>query len=170
MEGFSRGGMAAMNWPIRNPTKCSAIYIDAPVLDFKSWPGGGGRSRFAGRDWRALLDSYKMTDAEARAYKFNPVDNLEPLAKVKMPILAVIGDREDHVVPIEENTLKAEERYKKLGCEMIVIKKPHCGHHPHSLKDPKPIVDFVLKHACPELAPKEAAKPKAPASKEAPKK
>ena len=31
--------------------------------------------------------------------------------------------------------------------KITVIEKPGIGHHPHSLKDPAPIVDFVLKHA-----------------------
>jgi pimeloyl-ACP methyl ester carboxylesterase len=157
LEGFSRGGMAAMTWPVRNPEKVACIYLDAPVLDFKSWPGGGGRSRLSGRDWRDVLSSYKMTEAEARAYKLNPVDNLEPLAKAKISILSVIGDKEDWVVPIEENTLKAEQRYKKLGGDITVIQKPHCGHHPHSLEDPTPIVDFVMKHVT--AKPAEEKKP-----------
>ncbi|MCE9544100.1 MAG: alpha/beta hydrolase, partial [Planctomycetia bacterium] len=49
-------------------------------------------------------------------------------------------------VPIEENTLLVEKRYKELGGEIQVIKKPKAGHRPHSLPDPTPIVEFVLKH------------------------
>jgi len=146
LEGFSRGGIYAFNWAIRHPAETACLYVDAPVCDFESWPGGGGRSRASGRDWRDVLKAYGMTDAEARAYKFNPVDNLAPLAKAKTPILAVIGDKEDWIVPIEENTLLVEKRYKELGGDIQVIQKPHAGHRPHSLPDPTPIVDFVLKH------------------------
>ncbi len=28
-----------------------------------------------------------------------------------------------------------------------VIHKPGVGHHPHGLDDPKPVVDFIVKHA-----------------------
>jgi hypothetical protein len=28
-----------------------------------------------------------------------------------------------------------------------VILKPGVGHHPHSLKDPAPVVEFLLRHA-----------------------
>ncbi len=147
LEGFSRGGLYAMNWAARHPDRVACIYLDAPVCDFKSWPGGGGRSRFAGREWRQLLQAYGMSEEQARAYTLNPVDNLQPLATAKIPILCVIGDRHDHIVPIEENTLKVEERYKTLGGEIEVIKKPNGGHRPHSLPDPTPIVDFVVKHA-----------------------
>lgn len=149
LEGFSRGGLYAMNWAARHPDRVSCIYLDAPVCDFKSWPGGGGRSRFAGREWRQLLQAYGMNDEQARAYALNPVDNLEPLATAKIPILCVIGDMHDWIVPIEENALKVEERYKKLGGEIEVIRKPKGGHRPHSLPDPTPIVDFVVRHAGP---------------------
>jgi pimeloyl-ACP methyl ester carboxylesterase len=37
---LSRGGLYCYNWAIANPNKVSAIYADAPVCDFKSWPGG----------------------------------------------------------------------------------------------------------------------------------
>ena len=80
------------------------------------------------------------------AYKLNPVDNLAPLAKAKIPILSVIGNVHDWIVPIEENTLLVEKRYKELGGEIQVISKPKGGHRPHSLQDPTPIVEFVLKH------------------------
>lgn len=149
LEGFSRGGLYAMNWAARHPDRVSCIYLDAPVCDFKSWPGGGGRSRFAGREWRQLLQAYGMNDEQARAYALNPVDNLEPLATANIPILCVIGDMHDWIVPIEENALKVEERYKKLGGEIEVIRKPKGGHRPHSLPDPTPIVDFVVRHAGP---------------------
>jgi len=36
--------------------------------------------------------------------------------------------------------------HKALGGPITVIVKPGVGHHPHSLKDPQPIVDFVYKH------------------------
>jgi len=150
LEGFSRGGLYAFNWAARHPDQVSCLYVDAPVCDFKSWPGGKGRSRFAGREWRGLLAAYEMTDEQARAYKLNPVDNLAPLATAKIPILSVIGDMHDWIVPIEENTLLVEKRYQELGGEILVIKKPKAGHRPHSLPDPKPIVEFVLKHTASE--------------------
>ena len=146
LEGFSRGGLYAFNWAARHPEQVACLYVDAPVCDFKSWPGGKGRSRFAGKEWRQVLQAYRMTDEQARAYKYNPVDNLAPLAKAKIPILSVIGDVHDWIVPIEENTLIVEKRYKELGGEIQVIRKPKGGHRPHSLQDPTPIVNFVLKH------------------------
>ncbi len=145
LEGFSRGGLFAFNWAARNPDKVAAIYVDAPVLDFKSWPGGKGKGKGSGSDWKRCLAVYGLTEEQALAYPRNPVDCLSPLADAKIPILSVCGEA-DKVVPIDENTRLVEKRYKELGGEIVVIAKPNCDHHPHSLKDPTPIVEFVLKH------------------------
>jgi pimeloyl-ACP methyl ester carboxylesterase len=137
LEGMSRGGLIIYNWATANPEKVAAIYGDAPVMDFKSWPGhaNGG-----------ILKSYGFKNAEeAKAYKSNPVDTLAPLAKAGIPIIHVVGDL-DRVVPISQNTSIAEKRYKKMGGVFEVIHK-QVGHHPHSLKDPKPLVKFMEKHA-----------------------
>ncbi|MBM3861555.1 MAG: alpha/beta fold hydrolase [Verrucomicrobia bacterium] len=146
LEGFSRGGLFAFNWAARNPDKVAAIYVDAPVLDFKSWPGGKGKGKDSPGDWKRLLSVYGLTEEQALAYKLNPVDNLASLAKAKIPILSVCGEA-DKTVPIDENTRLAEKRYKALGGEFVVIAKHDCDHHPHSLKDPTPIVEFVLRYA-----------------------
>ena len=86
-----------------------------------------------------------MSEEEALAYRLNPIDNLEPLAKAKIPLLHICGEADD-VVPIEENTRLLERRYRELGGPITVIAKPGVGHHPHSLADPAPIVAFVLAH------------------------
>lgn len=146
LEGFSRGGLFALNWAARHPERVACIYNDAPVCDFKSWPGGKGKGKGSKGDWANVLKVYGLTEDQALAYKLNPVDNLAPLAKAKIPLLHICGDADD-VVPIEENTRLVESRYKELGGDITVIVKPGVGHHPHSLKDPAPIVEFVLKHA-----------------------
>ncbi len=145
LEGMSRGGLIIYNWAAANPKKVSCIYGDAPVCDFKSWPGGKGKGKGGGGTWQQCLKAYGLTEAEAMAYKGNPIDNLKPLADAKIPLLNVCGDA-DPVVPMAENTSILAERYRKLGGTITVIAKKGVGHHPHSLKDPKPIVDFVLKH------------------------
>ena len=145
LEGMSRGGLIIYNWAAANPEKVAAIYADAPVMDFKSWPGGKGSGKGAAGGWRACLQAYGFTEAEALAYQGNPLDNLTPLAKAGIPIIHVVGDTDD-IVPVAENTAIAEGRYKELGGVFEVVHKPDVGHHPHSLKDPQPIVDFVLKH------------------------
>jgi pimeloyl-ACP methyl ester carboxylesterase len=145
MEGFSRGGLYAFNWAACHPDEVTALYVDAPVCDFKSWPAGKGKSKPWPKEWEGCKKVYGLTEEQAMTYSLNPVDNLKPLASAHIPILAVCGDA-DNIVPIDENILVVEKRYKELGGEIKVISKPGCGHHPHSLVDPTPIVDFILSH------------------------
>jgi alpha-beta hydrolase superfamily lysophospholipase len=73
------------------------------------------------------------------------VDNLEPLAKAGIPIIHVVGQA-DTLVPVQDNTDIVEKRYQELGGTIEVIRKPGVEHHPHSLPNPEPIVDFILSH------------------------
>ena len=142
--GISRGGLYAYNWAARNPDKVVCIYGDAPVCDFKSWPGGKGQGKGSKSDWAALIKNYGFSDeAEALAYKSNPVDEIAPLAKAGIALVHVVGDADD-VVPVAENTAIVERRCKELGGTMVVIHKPGVGHHPHGLDDPQPLVSFIL--------------------------
>lgn len=149
--GLSRGGLYCYNWAIANPDKVACIYADAPVCDFKSWPGGKikglGEGEGNADEWQRMLKAYGFkTDAEAIAFKGNPVDNLKPLADAKIPLLHVYGDA-DTVVPWRENTGVIAERYRKLKGNITLIPKPGVGHHPHGLTDPTPIVEFIMKYA-----------------------
>jgi pimeloyl-ACP methyl ester carboxylesterase len=147
LEGLSRGGLYCFNWAAAHPDRVACIYADAPVCDFKSWPGGKGKGKGSAGDWKKLLDDYHFaSEAEALAYTKNPVDNLRPLAEAKVPLLHVYGDADD-VVPYDENTAIIKKRYEALGGPIEVIVKKGVGHHPHGLDDPSPIIAFVLKHA-----------------------
>lgn len=145
LEGMSRGGLIVYNWAAKNPDKVACIYADAPVCDIKSWPGGKGAGPGSPADWARCLEAYGLTEEQALTAKCNPIDHLEPLAKAHVPLLHVVGDA-DEVVPVVENTAILEERYKALKGSIRVIHKPGIGHHPHSLEDPTPIVEFILSH------------------------
>lgn len=147
LMGLSRGGLYCYNWAIANPDKVACIYGDAPVCDFKSWPGGRGKGKGSPADWDLVLKCYHFKDdAEALAYRGNPVDNLKPLADAGVPLLNVFGDADD-VVPWQENTGLLAERYRKLGGEIMLIRKPGVGHHPHGLDDSTPIIQFIERYA-----------------------
>ena len=156
LVGLSRGGLYCYNWAAAHPDKVACLYGDAPVCDFKSWPGGFGKGQRSERDWQLVLKLYGFkSDAEAQAYEKNPVDNLAPLAAAKVPLLHVFGDADD-VVPWEENTGLIAERYQKLGGRITLIRKPGVGHHPHGLDDSTPIVNFLWEHATRAVADAEA--------------
>ena len=144
LEGMSRGGLIIYNWAAANSGKVACIYGDAPVCDFKSWPAGRGKGKSSAGAWKSCLAAYGLTEQEALRFRGNPVDQLKPIAQAKIPILHVVGDV-DKVVPVDENTAIVEKRYRELGGTIHVIHKPGVGHHPHSLKNAKPIVNFVLK-------------------------
>jgi pimeloyl-ACP methyl ester carboxylesterase len=144
LEGFSRGAIYAFNWAARCPDCVAAIYNDAPVCDLCSWPGEFGRGPGSKSDWAAMLKAYEIEEEPPDLSPHNPIDNLAPLAEARVPLLHVCGSA-DEVVPLEENTELLAERYKRLGGHIEVIEKPGVGHHPHSLKDPTPIVEFILR-------------------------
>ncbi|MEI9892394.1 MAG: prolyl oligopeptidase family serine peptidase [Chthoniobacter sp.] len=149
LEGFSRGGLYAVNFAAAHPDKTAALYIDAPVLDIRSWPGGKGKGKGDAHCWQQALEIYGLTEETAKDFKGNPLDHLDPIIAARIPILAICGDS-DKVVPYEENAGILAERYQKAGGNISVILKPGGDHHPHSLKDPQPIVDFLLKYAYPK--------------------
>ncbi|MDY3560192.1 prolyl oligopeptidase family serine peptidase [Gemmata sp. JC673] len=144
--GLSRGGLYCMNWAAAHPDKTLAVYLDNAVCDFKSWPGGKpkkfGAAPGSDAEWKKMLAAYDFkTDDDALKYKLNPVDNLAPLAKAKIPLLLVYGDK-DAVVPHVENSELVYDRYKALGGPVERVVKPGQDHHPHGLKDVSPVVKF----------------------------
>lgn len=144
--GLSRGGLYCMNWAAAHPDRTLAVYLDNAVCDFKSWPGGAPKKLGTGKgsegEWKKLLAAHEFkSDAEAIAYKLNPVDNLAPLAKAKIPMLLVYGDK-DTVVPHAENSELVYDRYKALAGPVERVVKPGQDHHPHGLKDLTPVVKF----------------------------
>ncbi|MFM7099799.1 MAG: alpha/beta fold hydrolase [Verrucomicrobiota bacterium] len=141
---ISRGGLYAYPFAARHPERVACLYGDAPVCDFKSWPGGKGRGKGSPGDWQKLIRDYGFTSkAEALSWPGNPVDRLEPLARAGVRLIHVVGDTDD-VVPVAENTALVEERYRQLGGTIRVLHKPGVGHHPHGLDDPSPVVQFIL--------------------------
>lgn len=146
LEGMSRGGLYIYNWAAANSEKVACIYADAPVCDIHSWAKRKGQSPTVDQFFADWLKSYGLTEERLADYRGNPIDRLEPLARAGIPLLHVVGDADD-VVPVAENTAILEARYRKLGGRIEVIHKPGVGHHPHSLKDPTPIVEFIVRYA-----------------------
>lgn len=144
LEGMSIGGLMVFNWAKANPDKVACIYADAPVLDFRSWPGGFKKGRGSTDDWKKLLKTNGLTEEEALQYEDHPYNHLQALAAQDVPILIVSGDSDD-VVPYEENAGIVVEKYKKLKGDVKVIMKSESGHS-HGLDDAQPVINFILKH------------------------
>ena len=141
VEGFSRGGYMAFAWADTYPETVSALYVDAPVCDITSWPG-----RKQPEFWNGFLEEWGVKDEDVDSgFQGNAINHLPRIAKAGIPIISVCGGA-DEVVPYLENMSIVREAYQKMGGVVEVIVKPDCGHHPHSLEDPTPVVEFLRNH------------------------
>jgi pimeloyl-ACP methyl ester carboxylesterase len=147
LEGVSRGGLYVYNFAKKYPYRISCIYAEAPVCDFKSWPGGFGKGKRSLQDWKLILKAYGFRDDSAAiSYKDNPTDNLEKLAAARVPVLHMIG-LNDSIVPPAENTFVLIDRYIRLGGTATVIpcnrgKQELNGHH-FDIETPRLVADFI---------------------------
>ena len=145
LEGLSRGGVYVYRWAVHAPGRVACVYADAPVLDFKSWPGGRGKSGGNPEEWERFKRDFGLpSDSAALAFRGNPLDLAREIARGGYPMLHVCG-LADVVVPFEENTEPFEKLIRLSGGTISVMTKPGIGHHPHSFPNPAPIVDFILR-------------------------
>ena len=141
VEGFSRGGYMAFAWADAYPETVSCLYVDAPVCDITSWPG-----RHQPEFWNGFLEEWGEKDENVDSgFRGNALNHLPRIAKAGIPIISVCGGK-DEGVPYDENMHKVRDAYQTMGGVVEVIVKPDCGHHPHSLEDPTPVVDFIKAH------------------------
>lgn len=145
LEGMSRGGLILYNWAAQNTDKVFSIYADAPVCDIKSWPGGLYEGTGSPAAWQLCLAAYGLDTLSLKAFRGIPIYTCINVAKAGIPVLHVYGEA-DTVVPYSENTALLAEQFRQAGGVIELIGKAGVGHHPHSLADPKPIVDFILKN------------------------
>ena len=155
LMGLSREGLSIARWAAANPGKVTCLYMDKAVTDFKSWPGGKlGVGKGSPSDWESLQKLYGFkTEAEAMAYRWNPIDLAPKLAAHKVAILYLAGEKDD-AVPFEENGGKLQSEYKRLGGVFELIMHSGEGHHPHGSPDPKPVVDFIERHCTNQIPSK----------------
>ncbi len=140
--GFSRGGLYTFNYAVKYPEDLRTVYLDAPVLSIKSWPGGFGRADRYETEWQECMECYGLNEASAEIFRKSPVDRLGEFMAVAIPTIIVAGDS-DEVVPFEENGKLLAAVLENSEIIHKIIMKPNVGHHPHSLENPKEIVDFI---------------------------
>jgi pimeloyl-ACP methyl ester carboxylesterase len=98
----------------------------------------GGRNAYT---WAtAHPDKVSCIYADNPAVSREALAQLGGLAKNDLPLFHVCGSLD----PILGNhTLALESAYQQLGGRISVMIKDGAAHHPHSLRDPKPIADFI---------------------------
>ena len=89
------------------------------------------------------------------AGKEQPIDNLAALAKAGVPVLHDCGALDPW---LDSQTRVVEKRYKELAGKITVIVREGEGHFPLSPKDPKSVVDFIVRVGL-ESAPSDKAAP-----------
>lgn len=141
--GQSRGGLMTLAWAFRNPDKVKAWVGIYPVCNISSWPLKSSK-RETLADF-AIAEEILMT----RLLEFNPISNLAELARRKVPMFAVHGDKDDPV-PYDDNTKLLKENYVAAG-GTIDIKIIPGGRHEVSQAffECQELIDFVIKHAKP---------------------
>lgn len=146
LSGVSRAGLSTYRWAIRHPKRVACIYCEGPVLDFKTWPMAWAPSA---NNWTELKQYYGFaSDSQAIAYKGNPIDNLEPIAKAKIPIRHVISLTDEHdtkIVPNDRNTLKAQQYLQQMGHDMNIVITPEGMKVPYSFDDES--VKFIISNS-----------------------
>lgn len=146
LEAVSRGGLHAYRYAARHPGRIACVYADVPVMDLKSWPLAWPDAK---KETQDALRHYGFNDEAAlRAYRGNPVDLLEPIAKAKIPLRHVIS-LNDKIVPPEHNTLEAKRRLEALGhtIDLVTVREGNaCEGHQFPLPEALESAQFIMQY------------------------
>ena len=146
LEGMSCGGLQAARFAESYPELTSVMYLDAPVLNILSMAGlGECRVEETSSFWREISSTYGLNRSNIVNFRKSAIDNMQPLIDNRIPVLILYGNA-DNVVIYEENGRVLEDFYRENGGVIEVISRSMCGHHPHGLDDPEPIIEFVEKN------------------------
>lgn len=144
--GMSCGGAHAVNFAGFYPELVLCMFIDAPVLNFLSYPGKMGVNGHEKVWEKEFVTAYPgITRAGLLQFDNHPLCHLSILKAHRIPILMVYGT-DDPVVPYEENGKLMEMEYTDASELLTVIPRVGEGHHPHGFPhDPRRITDWILK-------------------------
>ena len=141
LEGLSLGGFQATLLAQMYPELTSVLYIDAPVLNIISMAGLGACELIPSH-WEEMVEAYGVNKSTIVNFRKSPIDNLPPLLENSIPVIMLYGDVDD-VVIYEENGKVLADYYEENGGNIKLIKKEGCGHHPHGLDNPEPVIKFI---------------------------
>lgn len=140
--GMSCGGMISILLAAKYPELIRGLYLDAPVMNFLSCPGGFGNApETTEAMWREFEKAHGMTKRELLLYRKHPIDKLDALIATRKPIYLAYGTA-DLCVPFEENAIELVRRYEETEIPFVVEAKEGCGHHPHGPQDPAKVIEF----------------------------
>ncbi|MFO1022331.1 MAG: alpha/beta fold hydrolase [Planctomycetales bacterium] len=138
--GQSNGGLIAYAWAFRHPDRVDRIGGICPATDFRTWPTLPNVINFPEKGLGYNLTLEQLTQRQS---EFNPIDNLAPLAKAKVKILHIHGDKDD-LVPMSANSTDLAKRYKEFGGSAEIVVLPGLGHGGQILYESDPLENFLL--------------------------
>ena len=143
LVGLSCGGMQAVYFTAKYPQYVACAYLDAPVMNYLSWPFalGIGQNDCS----KEFIENMGMDLSSMLNFRNHPIDQKEKLLKSGVPILLVSGDS-DTIVPFCENGQLLYDYFKANDGNIELIIKLGGDHHPHGLADNKPIIEFIQKY------------------------
>jgi len=93
-------------------------------------------------------DKVSCIYADNPAIRPGALMKLGELARHDVPLLNICGSQD---FLLEKHTLAIEHSYHQLGGRITVMIKEGPAHHPHSLRNPKPIADWIVEHVQPAI-------------------
>lgn len=95
LVGMSCGGMQAVYFTAKYPQYVAAIYLDAPVMNYLSWPFAVG----IGQDDSSaeFIKNMGLNLSQMINFRNHPIDQKENLLKSGVPIMLVSGDSDKTV-------------------------------------------------------------------------
>jgi hypothetical protein len=104
-------------------------------------------------DWAtANPDKVSCIYADNPAIRPEALAKLGELARNDVALLNICGSLD---FLLQRHTLPIEDRYQQLGGRITVMIKDGTAHHPHSLRNPKPIADWIVEHLQPATMERE---------------
>ena len=135
--GFSRGGLYAFNFAMEYPECVEKVYLDAPVLDLRTWPPKDSIEQ------NQMFKEYGFSEENFKSFQGHPINRLKEFFELSLPLLIIAGTA-DEVVPYNKNAGMLIKYCNENNIPIEAIVKEKCNHHPHSLENVKPILTFVI--------------------------
>ena len=136
----SNGGLIGYGWAFRYPEGVDRIFGICPVTDFRTWPT---LPTVITAPAPGLGYDLTLAELTRRITEFNPVDNLAPLAKARVKILHIHGDK-DELVPLSANSAVVMKRFKDLGGNASLVTLKGLGHGGNEFYESRDGVEFLL--------------------------
>ena len=145
--GMSCGGAHAVRLAGFWPELVSCLFLDAPVLNYCSFPGklGVAEDEYVW-DHEFVLAYPGIRRHRLLGFSEHPLNMADVLIAHRIPVLLVYGT-EDRCVNYEENGRLLELAYEGTGL-LKAVPVPLRGHHPHGMiGDNGELVRFLAEHS-----------------------